>query len=73
MDPFGFMAEMGAGSVLSGMNAGPAGPSNASALSGLDNSGWTVATGKASAAGGCSWLPWLIGGGILAAVLLWKR
>lgn len=72
MNPLSLMAEMGAGSVLSGMNAGPAGPAVSSVSNPWDQGDWTLAMGKGSASGS-DLSPWLVAGALLLVVLLWKR
>lgn len=72
MDPLSLMASMGPGSVLSGMNAGPAGPAISGNANPWDQGDWTLAMGKGSASGS-DLSPWLIAGALLLVVWLWKR
>jgi hypothetical protein len=71
MDPLSLMASMGEGSVLSGLNAGPAGPAVSSVSNPWDQGDWTLAMGKGKASGS-DLSPWLVAGALLV-VLLWKR
>lgn len=75
------MLTAGSSVLSSALAPSPAGPSNATSGQGyqsiaFDNSGWTVATGKASAEGGDRGIDltqWAILGLGLLAVIAWKN
>lgn len=77
MDPLSLAGFMGDANKIAGGAGGAAGPSTSTSGAGgvrsvFDNSGWTVATGGASAATGGT-LPWpiLIMGAVVVAAI-WK-